>query len=266
MYDVKLDFLTYSGLKNTIQAGAKGYGIMLSKTTNHERPRLPLLFSLATQDKKGCRKFYKVLKARDISMSQTIKCESRWHDKLNCVLSITFWDRCWNLVSKIQLENKLRWIQIQILRGILPTNKAVNRFVATVQPNCTFCQSEIETILHLFWECPSVIAVWHGLENQLSPYLYLDLNKRKVLFGDKDNLFTNTNMIFLLVKFFIWKARCSKTEPTLAGLTNFLRYQIDTFYIIARMKGAVDEFYNLWDTFLDVYPVSLSDAVRATFE
>ena len=73
-------------------------------------------------------------------------------------------------------------------------------------------------------------------------------------------------MIILLAKFFIWKARCSKTEPTLTGLTNYLRYQIDTFYIIARMKGCVNDFYVLWDSFLDVYPVNLSDAIKANFE
>ena len=69
-----------------------------------------------------------------------------------------FWERCYDLNRNLFFDNKLKWFQYQITRGTLKTNRIVSKFNREVRQECTFCQVEIESISHLFYECRIVNA------------------------------------------------------------------------------------------------------------
>ena len=63
-------------------------------------------------------------------------------------------------------STKLRWFQYRINHNILTTNKTAFKMKILHDPMCTFCNSDEETIRHLFWECPIVQNLYiqfHGL-------------------------------------------------------------------------------------------------------
>ena len=71
---------------------------------------------------------------------------------------IDFWERTDRLTRDIFFDIRLNWMQYQIVRGTLKTNKIVSKFVPVVNAKCTFCENYIENILHIFRECAKVAA------------------------------------------------------------------------------------------------------------
>ena len=57
----------------------------------------------------------------------------------------------------------LRWLQFRILHRILPTNKRLELFGIKATDKCHRCPIHIETLLHLFWSCPTVSSFWREL-------------------------------------------------------------------------------------------------------
>ena len=79
-----------------------------------------------------------------------------WETELGRIQGVPFWDRCYKNTSLIFFDNKIKWLQFQIVRETLKTNRIVSKFIQSVDEKCSFCNLMIESISHLFWECPLV--------------------------------------------------------------------------------------------------------------
>ena len=78
---------------------------------------------------------------------------------------IDFWEKTYKLTKDIFFDNRLKWMQFQIVRGTLKTNRIVSKFIQGINANCTFCENYIESILLLFWECEKVSAFLVSIYN-----------------------------------------------------------------------------------------------------
>ena len=138
------------------------YGVFMMKSQRYDfRRNHP-----AMQSRKGCSSYYKVLSKKSILGNKIYEREDTWHNKLNCRFTLDFWRKSWRLVSDLKYENKLRWLQYQIVRNSLKTNYIVNKAIPTVSPLCHYCGTEtfeLETTLHLFWLCGCVMDFWQEL-------------------------------------------------------------------------------------------------------
>ena len=96
---------------------------------------------------------------------------------------------------------------------------------------CDFCKSDIESITHLFWECPIVSKVWKEFGELLKekcPHSdHLKLSEQLILFGEEENITTDRVFDYMItvVKFFIYKCRFTKTVPTMEAIRSYLRIQ-----------------------------------------
>ena len=59
---------------------------------------------------------------------------------------------------------KLRDFQYRYLNRIVPTNKFLSKCQIVSSSICDFCNMEIETMHHLFWECRHVQSFRQNLE------------------------------------------------------------------------------------------------------
>ena len=68
-YGARLNFLQYLRLKTVIELAAKSLDckIFHKNLSDLQLPRLPLLYKLSSAKSKGCRMFYKTLRARELS-------------------------------------------------------------------------------------------------------------------------------------------------------------------------------------------------------
>ena len=235
-YNIKLDFLSYHRIKTSIELGSKRLN---DKTSNLDlsdlvAPRQPILFKLCNLKKRGCKIFYKTLRARDFTANSTEAAEKKWQNVINMTFSIRFWDDCWNLLRNIYIDNNTRWIQYQIVKYILPTNYSVNKYNPNQNPNCTFCHfnSHLEQLPYLFWDCPKVKHFWMGVENFLKIFHpTFRLSQRKAIFGATEET-DEVNAILLWSKRYIWVQKFTSKKLETTDFYNFIKHKISLHVMV----------------------------------
>ena len=108
-FSLKMDFLRFHQLKTSIENGAKKvnfktYNPALSDAV---QPRLPLLIKIGTVQAKGCNFFYQTFRSKFNCLRNSSKGEDKWHNNLNSLFSVTFWDKILKLPKKYLVPNKI---------------------------------------------------------------------------------------------------------------------------------------------------------------
>ena len=154
-YEVRLNFLNYHRLTNLIIKAANFLNnkVFDPKISDVQTPSLPLIHKLSCIGSKGGRIFYEALKAREWAVNGTKDYENKWQMELNTTFSINFWDKIWQVNKDSLVSNKMKWINLQILKFILPTNYSVNKYKPSQDPRCSFCIAHSERLPDLIWGC-----------------------------------------------------------------------------------------------------------------
>ena len=112
--------------------------------------------------------------------------------------------------------------------------------------NCTFCDLETESLLHLFWECKFVQIFWKELESWLSAKLQTPIACSKLNFlGIKKIDHDNSNALYhtlLLGKYFIYLCKLKSILPKIDAFKNKLQ-QVQT---MEKQIGHMESFSKKW--------------------
>ena len=137
---------------------------------------------------------------------------------------------------------------------IIPTNKFLLKCGRGESALCDFCNVEIETIDHLFWQCIHVQTFWTEFSHFLTDLnIDIDFNLLNIAFG-----FTITigkpeimlkNFLIILGKYFIFRGKCLKIIPTLNQFKSFLRNRVKIEKEIYFMKDKLAQFEIMWGKF-----------------
>ena len=250
MHGSNITNANYDRLKYSILDGIGTLGVGLADAEPHIKPRQPLITHIASKSLRGCQYFYNIFRAKENFKTNTSKPELKWHLELNSTLSLTFWDKSWSLLSNLKYNNDLRWIQYQILRNSLKTNKIVSKFIPLVNEKCSFGCDRPELISHLFFTCPHVHNFWSELNDFLIYNLScpIPLNSLSVLFGVHGERSESVlNVLILLGKQYIWKMKFSETRPSLGGFKTLLGDYLDNLKVVFTIKNKINEYSELWD-------------------
>ena len=217
--------LSYISIKQVIRTALIRLGINIERLPL-VYPSFPLLLHLISYSLKGCNKWSKLFKKLEHSNSNLQKRERKWEEELQAIQGLNFWGKCYELNTNVFFVNKLKWVQYQITRGTLKTNKIVSTFKADVSINRTYCNLEVETISHLFYECDIksfIIEVYEYFFN-----IWVDIRlipaKKDFIFGFRNiYAYSSNNLLARYIKLFIWRFRCFKNELNL----NLLAYGTD---------------------------------------
>ena len=87
----------------------------------------------------------------------------RWEIELKTTFTKEKWEKLCKRHIKVTICTRLRLLQYKITQKALITNIKLNMYGIKDTMNCEFCKNEIETIVHLFWECPVVRKLWQQL-------------------------------------------------------------------------------------------------------
>ena len=197
---------------------------------NFNCPFRPGILNLINMSVKGCSRWTNLLKDRYVS-ENTRKLENKWNERLGALQDISFWNDSYRKVKDIFFNNKLKWFHYQIVRGTLKTNRIVSKFKDNVKEECTFCDTESETILHLFWDCKQVENFIVSVQNyakQFFPDLMPNITKKEFIFGKRiEQIFSRTNYFVLHLKYFIWICRCKKNQLSLQNFKSWLIFEAE---------------------------------------
>ncbi|HBI39496.1 MAG TPA: hypothetical protein DDY16_00910, partial [Tenacibaculum sp.] len=220
-----LNFLNYLSIINAIKSAARVLNFNMGLIEKHSRPRQPLLRSILSLNKRGCRDFYNIFISRDIVNFNLAEQEQKWHLELGFRMGIETWNKTRAICAGINFFNNLKWLQFRIIARSLPVNKILAKHVRGKSASCRFCDGTIENIRHLFIQCPATIATFIDFKTLLANNnLDFNCNERTLLFGDTNNgpMHFN-NLVLLFFKAFIWKCRIANTRPNIDALKNYIK-------------------------------------------
>ena len=114
-------------------------------------PIRSLTIKLITCKTKGCRSIYYVL----IKTKQIPSSRAKWRRRLTINLNFKF---IYDISFSCTNDPKLQWLHFRINHRILGTNYLLVKMRINNSELCSFCNTEQETLVHLFWNCTHVVA------------------------------------------------------------------------------------------------------------
>ena len=218
---------------------------------------LPVIHKLSCLQSKGCGSFYKTLCNPKIISGDIGLAEIKWHTELGTVLSTDCWNQIWKLTKNKLVDNRTKWLQIQINQFVLPTNYTVSKYRFSQSPWCSFChyQGHLERLPSLFWDCPTVKQFWMTVCTFLSNFIpTVVLGQKEALFGDinhKPESMVNT--IIALSRLFIWKQKFATKQLDEAEYFKFLERELIMAYTVLNAKQVPENIDIQWALLFDFF-------------
>ena len=182
-----------------------------------------------------------MLRKKSILSNKIGKRQYKWHGELGEVYSLDFWNSARNFCAKIIIDNKLLWLQYQIVRNSLQTNYIVSHFVRNVSPLCEYCQESNELVSHLFWFCNVARLFLQEVTYYFDQFNFSFIpSKTQMLFGFRELEVTDPkNYITLVFKRYVWINKFKNKQLNVNGFKSFLNsYVVDLQYIFELKKDA----------------------------
>ena len=129
---------------------------ILLENTKIKLPFRPVFCIITHLSTHGCNKWTQLLKVSLMQKSKITHYENNWTQNMVENFEVGFWQKAYSNVSNLNFDNKIKNMQYTINRGTLKTNRIISKFKAEVSELCSFCNTEIETISHLFHSCSLV--------------------------------------------------------------------------------------------------------------
>ena len=107
------------------------------------------------------------------------------------------------------MDTNLRIFQYKILNNVSYLNEKLFRFKKTSCPLCSFCQSENETPIHLFYGRIKTNLLWYKFKKFLKTKIDLPINTQSAIFGFLNNESNSDiiNHLLLIFKYYLYDLR-----------------------------------------------------------
>ena len=152
--------------------------------------------------------------------------QDKWSEKLT--ERINDWKSIYLSPIRSCISTKLRYFQYRIIHRILGVNDYTFRMGLVNSNVCSMCLRSVESILHLFWDCPVIQNFILELKTSILDNTQID--RISFLFGNKewDKYF---NYVILYAKYFIFTAKLNNHKPSIAVFKNKLEqaYRIEQY-------------------------------------
>ena len=153
-------------------------------------------------------------------------------DVLNCVtppiglyMGDLQWKKACCILNKYCINNKVKEVSFKILHRIYPVKEVLERFKINIDSTCVFCDSDRETIFHLFFHCNRSTLFWTDMQNFINRKMstnvqinVFDVMLYFVFYGMDSNITYIIQLLIILGKFHIHKWKCSDSkQPAFVG-------------------------------------------------
>jgi len=120
---------------------------------------------------------------------------------------------------------KAKEVHFRILNNVYPSNELLRKRFNIDQNNCSFCNVEIETTEHIFFDCSCCMLLWEDLQDWLSSKIPLPdpLTRENIIFGvrlEDSSSDLVLNNIIVLAKYFIHCSKWRKSKPYFSVFKN----------------------------------------------
>ena len=239
---LRTNFLMYNGILNSIKQYKNNLNII--PDGSHRELDSKVWYVL----KKGNKFIQSLVLKSDATPTAT----QRWNRQFVGLDWVKIFSHC----CKTTLDVQLRWFQMKLLHRLIPTEKYLYQCKIIESPLCGFCNTENQTIEHLFWHCERVRVFWNdvlALVNDKCQHVHnLNFNHNLILFGIAQNIKTDRglDLLILWAKYFIYKCKIQKKIPNLQGFHIFLKSRWNLEKYASSINGTQGLFDRTWTPYL----------------
>ena len=244
---------TYTEIKYIIKSSLEKLGLQPERLPVVELPYQPLLVNVATITLTGCSSYYKLIrKKQNLTFSQSER-EAKWHLELNKTYGVPFWNKCYSSTANIKNDNKIKWMQYQIVRNSQFTNYRVHKFKPNVSPLCYYCGEFDEKLSHLYFLCGKVRDLWLEIKNFLAQFsINIPLDITTIIFGyGKEPPESKINFAILVAKRYIWTNKFNTTPLSFNAFKNVFKSKLTELKDMLEYKDELVKFGE-WQPLYDV--------------
>ena len=242
-FKVRTNFIEYGAVVKAIKSS---FQELLNNDVNAiPRPFIPFNFYYILRDTKGSRRIYDTL-----TSTRKVVCTfiTKWEDKLNINYDLSTWSQFFEVPFKCTVDTKLRWFQFIIIHRLLGSNSFLYKISKSNSDLCTFCKSEVETLLHLFCGCTITVSFWNSVfiwvEEKTD--LRYTVNNELLLFGKTETQWKNLNHFLLICRFHVYKMKMNEKCPYLPLLKNDFRKYFIAEKCMYALNGNITKFFSKW--------------------
>ncbi len=154
------------------------------------------------------------------------------------------WKKIYLIPWQCSMDTKSRAFQYSFLQRIIVTNVKLHKFGKVDSELCTFCETEIEGLEHLFFECSFVQNLWTKIKSQLK--IQNDLSLENIFLGVYEESNDLINTVIISVKRSIYKAWYKKTRPAYELTIKDIKEIMQMEQNIALKNNAMQKFAKKW--------------------
>ena len=144
------------------------------------------------------------------------------------------------------MSTYLIYLHFRIFHRIYATNEYLANIEIIRSSNCSFCANSVESISHLFWQCPItqifIKEILSHLRNKYKTILSIDLRKWFLL----TDLSPIEVLLVTLIKSCIHKARLKSERPSAQVMMACLKFEAVKEYNLARKYQKTEIFEQRW--------------------
>jgi len=177
------------------------------------------IFDNIKENTKVCKYVYKTLIKQ--KLPNEIKVQTKWATQLT--YENINWKEIYLLPIKLTIDTKLREFQFKLFHQIIPTNTFLFKCNIVSSSLCEFCNSNPDSIAHIFWECQHIQIFWTSFTDTFLKILNVEknINFNCIAFC---NLLEQNQDNYLLVNYLILLAKYFKNAKTVFQLYQALNY------------------------------------------
>ena len=134
-----------------------------------------------------------------------------WERELKINIADDLWASLLPEFFKMVKPTKLRYLQYRLFLRAITTNVKRNKWNPEISPLCSFCQTEKETIHHLFWGCELVHNIWLATGRIIAHFLEVPIvitEEMVMLNNYRGTKKTTICNILIIVKQYVYSTKC----------------------------------------------------------
>jgi hypothetical protein len=176
-----------------------------------------------------------------------VKSENKWETILQN--KNIKWKKVYSNTFISSIDTIFRNFQYKYLKRIIPTNKYLYTCNLCISQSCDFCNSHVETIEHLFWNCPHSQLLWSQLQSFLNTKgLSISFNLENISLGIANKIIKDSSINYIIIacKYYIFKMKIKKSIPNFEHFKSFLDSRIDVEKEVAFYKNKLERHQVKW--------------------
>ena len=176
-----------------------------------------------------------------------------WHVELNKTFGVQFWNKTYGFTASIKNDNKIKWMQYQIVRNCQFSNYRVNKFKPNISSLCSYCHISDEKLSHLYFQCFKVKEFWDKVQDYFANLsVIIPLEITAVLFGYSNECSdSKINYILLIAKRYIWTNKFSGAHLSINAFKNIFKKKLIELKDMFEYRNELEKFKE-WQPILDV--------------